>query len=102
MLLEPVGTVTILSRQTTITGQRMQPLYPSIKCYNWLDLAVDDVHTLYIEESGSPDGIPVLFVHGGPGAGRFLPEDRRFFDLERYRIILFDQRVQGAPAPMPS
>ncbi len=76
----------------------MQPRYPAIKCYNSFSLPVDAIHTLYVEESGSPDGIPVLFVHGGPGAG-CSPDDRRFFDPEQYRIILFDQRGAGRSTP---
>lgn len=76
----------------------MHPQYPSIKPYNTQHLAVSNVHTLYIEESGSPDGIPILFVHGGPGAG-CSAEDRCFFDPEKYRIILFDQRGAGRSKP---
>ncbi|MBX2810109.1 MAG: prolyl aminopeptidase [Cellvibrionaceae bacterium] len=76
----------------------MHPLYPSIKPYRTLSLAVSARHTLYLEESGSPDGTPVLFVHGGPGAG-CSPQDRRFFDPEKYRIILFDQRGAGRSTP---
>ena len=64
-------------------------------------LPVSDIHTLYVEESGSPDGIPILFIHGGPGAG-CSPEDRRFFDPEKYRIILFDQRGAGKSSPHAS
>lgn len=76
----------------------MQPLYPSIKCNQSEYLAVDDCHQLYVEESGSATGIPVLFIHGGPGAG-CSKEDRRFFDPEKYRIILFDQRGSGRSRP---
>jgi len=76
----------------------MQILYPEIKPYARHNLKVDDIHTLYLEESGDPDGIPVLFVHGGPGAG-CSSHDRRFFDPERYRIILFDQRGCGQSEP---
>jgi proline iminopeptidase len=76
----------------------MHPLYPHIKPYNAFNLAVDDLHTLYVEESGNLDGIPVLFIHGGPGAG-CSAEDRRFFDPEKYRIILFDQRGAGRSTP---
>ena len=79
----------------------MQPLYPAIKCYNQFYLPVDEQHKLYVEESGSLDGIPVLFIHGGPGAG-CSPEDRRFFDPERYRIIIFDQRGAGRSRPHAS
>ena len=55
-------------------------------------------HRLYIEECGNPAGIPVLFLHGGPGAG-CIPAHRRFFDPESYRIILFDQRGCGRSTP---
>ncbi|MGX9785277.1 prolyl aminopeptidase [Janthinobacterium lividum] len=62
-------------------------------------LAVDDIHTIYWEECGNPDGIPVLFLHGGPGAG-LSPQHRRFFDPQRYRVILFDQRGAGKSTPL--
>ena len=76
----------------------MHPLYPSIKPYNTFQLSVGGEHKVYVEESGDIDGIPVLFIHGGPGAG-CSPEDRRFFDPEKYRIILFDQRGAGRSTP---
>jgi proline iminopeptidase len=59
---------------------------------------VDDIHTIYWEECGNPAGVPVLFLHGGPGAG-CSPEHRRFFDPEYYRIVLFDQRGAGRSTP---
>lgn len=73
-------------------------LYPDIKPYADHRLEVGQGHTLYLEESGNPDGIPVLFVHGGPGIGS-APRNRCFFDPEKYRIILFDQRGAGRSAP---
>lgn len=73
-------------------------LYPAIKPYAIHELAVDSIHTLYLEESGNPQGIPVLFLHGGPGGGT-SPEHRRFFDPMLYRIILFDQRGAGQSKP---
>jgi proline iminopeptidase len=76
----------------------MQKLFPAIKPYRKQRLPVDEIHTLYVEESGSESGIPVLFVHGGPGVG-CSPEDRCFFDPEKYRIILFDQRGAGRSTP---
>ncbi len=76
----------------------MQPLYPPIKPNRCFHLDVDSTHQLYVEESGSSDGIPVLFIHGGPGAGS-SPEDRRFFNPEKYRIIIFDQRGAGRSRP---
>lgn len=77
----------------------MLTLYPEIKPYAEHRLKVDPPHELYIEESGNPDGIPVVVVHGGPGGGC---EDyyRRFFDAERFRIILFDQRGAGRSTPL--
>ncbi|MHB8528611.1 MAG: prolyl aminopeptidase [Caulobacteraceae bacterium] len=63
------------------------------------ELTADDLHILYFEESGRPDGIPALVVHGGPGAGSH-PEQRRYFDPKAYRIILFDQRGAGKSRPL--
>ncbi len=76
----------------------MQSLFPDIRTNYEHQLQVDDIHSLYIEECGSSDGIPVLFVHGGPGAG-CTKSDRRFFDPSKYRIILFDQRGAGRSTP---
>lgn len=76
----------------------MRTLYPDIKPYKTHQLKVDEPHVLYVEESGNPDGIPVLFVHGGPGAG-CENYHRCFFDPNVYRIILFDQRGAGRSTP---
>lgn len=76
----------------------MQILYPEIKPFAEHALEVDEIHTLHLEECGDPKGIPVLFIHGGPGAG-CSKHDRRFFDPERYRIILLDQRGAGRSTP---
>ncbi len=73
-------------------------LYPPIRDNHHFMLPVDDIHTLYVEECGEPSGIPVLFLHGGPGAG-CEKWHRSFFDPERYRIILFDQRGCGRSTP---
>jgi proline iminopeptidase len=62
-------------------------------------LAVDAIHTLYWEECGNPDGMPVLFLHGGPGGG-ISATHRRFFDPTHYRIVLFDQRGAGRSTPL--
>jgi len=62
-------------------------------------LAVDPLHTIYWEECGNPDGVPVLFLHGGPGGG-LSPQHRRFFDPQHYRVILFDQRGAGKSTPL--
>jgi proline iminopeptidase len=76
----------------------MMPLYPDIKPYTRHTLKVSPPHELYVEESGDPEGIPVLFVHGGPGLG-CNARNRCFFDPEHYRIILFDQRGAGRSTP---
>jgi proline iminopeptidase len=73
-------------------------LYPEIHPYVQHTLAVDTPHELHVEECGSLDGLPVVFLHGGPGGG-CEPYHRRFFDPERYRIILFDQRGSGKSTP---
>ncbi|MBL8484554.1 MAG: prolyl aminopeptidase [Rhodocyclaceae bacterium] len=74
------------------------PLYPPIEPYDqgWLD--VGDGHRIYYEQCGNPRGLPALFLHGGPGSG-CSPQQRRFFDPERYRIVLFDQRGCGRSEP---
>lgn len=74
------------------------PLFPPIEARRTGMLPVSTLHTVYYEESGNPDGIPVVFVHGGPGAGT-EPSHRRFFDPARYRIVLFDQRGSGRSTP---
>lgn len=72
--------------------------YPPIEPYRTGRLVVDEIHTLYWEECGNPAGVPVVFLHGGPGAG-CSPDHRRFFDPRRYRIVLFDQRGAGRSTP---
>lgn len=76
----------------------MRTLYPEIEPYRTGMLAVDDRHTLYFEESGNPDGKPVVVLHGGPGAGTNA-KMRQFHDPAAYRIILFDQRGSGRSTP---
>lgn len=76
----------------------MRQLYPDIRPYVSHSIEVDAPHVLHVEECGVPDGIPVVFVHGGPGAG-CEPWHRRFFDPEVYRIVLFDQRGCGKSTP---
>ena len=72
--------------------------YPPHPAHRQGTLSVGDGHTLYWEESGTDDGIPVVFLHGGPGSG-CGPTFRRFFDPDRYRIVLFDQRGAGRSTP---
>jgi proline iminopeptidase len=75
--------------------------YPEIEPYDTGTLAVSDTHRIYWEQSGNPDGKPVVFVHGGPGGGTD-PKQRRFFDPKAYRIVLFDQRGCGKSTPAAS
>lgn len=74
-------------------------LYPEIEPYNAGMLTLDGRHRMYFEESGNPKGAPVLFLHGGPGAGA-APSHRRFFDPAHYRIVIFDQRGAGRSTPL--
>ncbi|MCA1591260.1 MAG: prolyl aminopeptidase [Acidobacteria bacterium] len=79
----------------------MRTFYPPIEPYDTGMLPVSPVHTIYYEQCGNPEGLPVVFLHGGPGGG-CVPEYRRFFDPTAYRIILFDQRGSGLSAPHAS
>lgn len=74
-------------------------LHPPIEPHDSGMLPLDDVHTMYWEVTGRPDGVPVLFLHGGPGGGS-SPEHRRFFDPDFFRAVLFDQRGAGASTPV--
>ena len=76
-----------------------EQLYPPIEPYQTGRLRLDDIHTMYWEQSGNPDGVPVVFLHGGPGAGA-TPVHLRFFDPRRYRIVVFDQRGAGRSTPV--
>ena len=76
-------------------------LYPPIEPFRTGRLRVSDVHEIYFEESGNPQGKPVVFVHGGPGGGTDAKQ-RRFFDPAAYRIVLFDQRGCGRSTPHAS
>ncbi|MBK8170752.1 MAG: prolyl aminopeptidase [Sandaracinaceae bacterium] len=75
--------------------------YPPIEPNQTISLKVDEIHDLYVEESGNPNGKPVVFVHGGPGGGTD-PKHRCFFDPAHYRIVLFDQRGCGKSTPFAS
>lgn len=74
-------------------------LYPEIKPYRQGSLSLDKIHTMYWEESGNPSGVPVVFLHGGPGAGATAAH-RRFFDPAYYRIVIYDQRGSGRSTPL--
>jgi proline iminopeptidase len=79
----------------------LRRLYPPFEPYATRHVDVGDGHRLYVEEAGNPDGIPAVFLHGGPGGG-LIPMFRQFFDPERYRIVLLDQRGAGRSTPRGS
>ena len=76
----------------------MNEYFPSINPFDTFYLKVSDLHTLYVEQSGNPDGKPVIFLHGGPGGGT---EEiyRQYFNPDKWRIIIFDQRGCGKSIP---
>jgi len=79
----------------------LRTFYPEIEPFRTGRLKVSDVHEIYWEESGNPQGKPVVFLHGGPGGGT-EPKHRRFFDPKTYRIVLLDQRGCGKSTPHAS
>ena len=74
-------------------------LYPEIEPYETGHLPLDGLHRMYFEQCGNPKGVPVVFLHGGPGAGANATH-RRFFDPGHYRIIVYDQRGSGRSQPL--
>ncbi len=76
----------------------LSPLYPALDPFDRRMLDVGDGHSLYVEQCGNPDGLPVVVLHGGPGGG-CSPVMRRYFDPEGWRIVLFDQRGCGLSRP---
>lgn len=76
----------------------LRPLYYPLEPYNWGRLQVSELHSIYFEECGNPQGKPVVFLHGGPGGG-LQTLYRQFFDPNRWRVILFDQRGCGRSKP---
>ena len=80
------------------TANRTEVLFPEIDPYATGRLAVDARHTLYWETCGNPNGVPLVFLHGGPG-GASLPHHRRYYDPSFWRIVLFDQRGAGRSTP---
>jgi len=76
----------------------MRELFPPLEPFATRSLRAQAPHEIYVEECGNPDGLPVVFVHGGPGGG-CTTDNRRFFDPARYRIVLFDQRGCGRSRP---
>jgi len=83
---------------STVPPANFPQVYPPIEPYDGGMLKVSQLHTLYYEQSGNKDGAPVVFLHGGPGGGTD-PKDRSFFNPEKYRIVLFDQRGSGKSIP---
>lgn len=79
----------------------MMALYPPITPYSTGFLQVAPEHQIYWEQLGNPDGVPVVFLHGGPGGGASLIH-RQYFDPNHYRIIIFDQRGSGRSHPLGS
>ncbi|UZE95770.1 prolyl aminopeptidase [Alkalimarinus alittae] len=77
----------------------MLTLFPDLTPNETYRFLVSDVHDIYVEEAGNRQGIPIVIMHGGPGlgCGRYL---RRFFDSERFRIIMIDQRGAGRSRPL--
>ena len=73
--------------------------YPAIEPFQSGTLPLDALHTMYFEQSGNPEGVPVVFLHGGPGSGA-SPAHRQFFDPHFYRIVIFDQRGAGRSTPL--
>ncbi len=96
------------SNKNTTTQEPAQPttrrtplldLFPPTTPYSHGFLSVNSTHDLYWEQSGNPDGVPIILLHGGPGAGA-SPIHRRFFDPDFYRIVIFDQRGAGRSHPL--
>lgn len=81
--------------------ENLRTLYDEIEPYDTGHIKVSDVHELYYEQCGTPNGKPVVFLHGGPGSG-LIPDYRRFFDPSGYRVILFEQRGAGRSRPHAS
>ena len=73
-------------------------LYPPVEPFNTFYLNVSSIHTIFIEESGNPNGKPVIFLQGGPGGG-IEPIYRQYFNPKKWRIIIFDQRGCGKSIP---
>jgi proline iminopeptidase len=79
-------------------AEEASPLFPEIEPYDSGHLRVSDLHEIYYEQSGNPQGKPVFFLHGGPG-GSAGPAVRRLYDPKKFRIVLHDQRGAGRSKP---
>lgn len=90
-----------MSNTRTVDGGEANGLYPPLEPFSAQQLSVSPLHSLYVEQSGTVSGYPVLFLHGGPGS-QTRPEHRRYFDPRFYHIVLFDQRGCGRSTPAGS
>jgi proline iminopeptidase len=85
-------------QETPVMSSAPRQLYPAIEPFATGFLPVSNRHTLYFEQVGNPEGKPVVFLHGGPGGG-VMPDYRRYFDPDKWHIVLFDQRGCGRSTP---
>ena len=88
-----------LQTQRHSENRNKAEFYPPIEPFQTGRLPLDTIHTMYFEQSGNPAGVPVVFLHGGPGSGA-SPSHRQFFDPAFYRIVIFDQRGAGRSTPL--
>ena len=88
-----------LQTQRHSENRNKAEFYPAIEPFHTGRLPLDTIHTMYFEQSGNPAGVPVVFLHGGPGSGA-SPSHRQFFDPAFYRIVIFDQRGAGRSTPL--
>ena len=88
-----------MPHDSRIESDPLLPLFPPLEPFASGMLALDAPHHMYFEQSGNPRGVPVVFLHGGPGAGS-SPVHRQFFDPAFYRIVVFDQRGAGRSTPL--
>jgi proline iminopeptidase len=89
------------ANQVATPAKFPRSLYPEIEPHDSGLLDVGDGHRIFYDVSGNPDGVPAVFLHGGPGGG-CSPRSRRFFDPAFYRIVIFDQRGAGKSIPNAS
>ncbi len=82
-----------------MNSQLYTQLFPAIEPFHSEFLSLDNGHNMYWEQSGNPNGVPVIFLHGGPGAGS-SPRHRQFFDPDYFHIIIYDQRGAGRSTPL--
>jgi proline iminopeptidase len=88
-----------MPQEKHLSSGELLPLFPPIEPYSTGMLDLDPPHRMYYEQSGNPDGIPAVFLHGGPGAGASAVH-RQFFDPAAYRIVVLDQRGAGRSTPL--